>query len=183
MVVFVWKRFELSGGIDLLNDLIYWSTDGTPQQSSQVVQVYRSQVKEHFIINKIHSDNTLVAQVTSNDQVLPLPLFSYFSSNYYQNVLFDVLNFQIGTDIRYHSAFFAPYYMPATSQFTNQSSIKIGNYVVADLFLNILLKRARVYVKIDHVNQGFTNDAYYNSVLYPANPRSFKFGVSWNFYD
>jgi hypothetical protein len=115
--------------------------------------------------------------------VLPLPEFTAYSSNFYENVLFQVLKFQIGFDLRYHTKYYAPTYMPATGQFHTQNIRKIGNYPFFDAFVNFHLKRARIFVKGDHVNAGLMGYDYFYSVGYPANPISVKFGVSWNFYN
>jgi hypothetical protein len=45
------------------------------------------------------------------------------------------------------------------------------------------LKRARMFIKMDHINQGMLNNNYFHTINYPVNPRGLRFGVSWNFYD
>lgn len=177
------QRLELSGGADIITEHIYWHSDGTPRQTSTVLQVLNARLKKHFTLGRIHSVNDAVVQFTSDESVIPLPLFSYYNSTYYENTLFQVLHFQIGFDARYNTAYYAPAYMPATSTFVNQQEEKVGNYPFIDAFVNLQLKRARIYVKFDHVNQGWPDAPYYTTYNYPGNPRSLKFGVSWNFYD
>ncbi|MBS2213653.1 putative porin [Carboxylicivirga mesophila] len=177
------RRLELSGGVNLLTEHIYWLDDGLPYQTSSVLQVLNARLKKHFIVGRIHSVNDAVLQYTSDERYIPVPLFSFYNSTYYQNTLFKVLHFQIGFDARYHTEYYAPMYMPATGQFVNQTNQKIGNYPFVDAFINMQLKRARIYVKFDHVNQGYPNEPYYTTYQYPGNPRNLKFGVSWNFYD
>ncbi len=177
------RRLELSGGVNLVTEHIYWLDDGHPYQTSSVLQVLHGRLKKHFVLGRIHSVNDLVLQYTSDEKYIPVPTFSFYNSTYYQNTLFQVLHFQIGFDARYHSEYYAPMYMPATGQFVNQMNKKIGNYPYVDAFINLQLKRARIYVKLDHVNQGYPDQPYYTTYQYPGNPRNLKFGVSWNFYD
>jgi hypothetical protein len=177
------RRLEFSTEFRTINDYIYWNNEAMPDQSGDFIQVISVSANKHFIWARVHSINKLVYQKTSNSSVLPLPEFTAYSSNYYENVLFKVLKFQIGVDLRYHTKYYAPTYMPATGQFHTQNIRKIGNYPFFDVFVNFHLKRARIYVKGDHVNAGFMGNDYFYTVGYPANPISVKFGVSWNFYN
>jgi len=177
------RRFELSGGVNLINEHIYWEETGLPNQTSALLQVLNFRLKKHFILGRVHSVNDAILQYTSDEKYIPVPLFSLYNSTYYENSLFKVLHFQIGFDLRYNTEYYAPKYMPATGLFVNQQNEKIGNYPFVDAFVNLQLKRARIYVKFDHLNQGYPNEPYYTTYQYPGNPRNLKFGVSWNFYD
>ncbi len=177
------KHLELSAEGRFMNNHIYWNFDGTPDQTDGVIQVYNARLTKLFNLGRFHSHNEVVYQHSSDQDIIPLPALALFNSTYYQNTLFKVLHFQLGFDFRYHTSYYAPFYMPATAQFTNQSIEKVGNYPWFDVFVNLQLKRARIYVKFDHVNQGYPNEPYYTTYNYPGNPRALKFGVSWNFYD
>ncbi len=177
------RRLELSAELRSITDHIYWNNEALPDQESGFIQIIELSLSKHFIWARVHSLNRLVYQMTSMPEVIPLPDFAGYSSNYYENKLFKVLTFQIGFDLRYHTKYYTPTYMPATGQFHTQNVRKVGNYPFIDLFLNFQLKRARIFVKLDHANQGFTGFDYFHTTGYPANPRSIKFGVSWNFYN
>ncbi len=172
-----------TGSVRSINGYIFFGKDGLPDQNSDMIQVMAVEAGKHFRLAGINSLNRAVWQYSSNNNALPLPTLTLYSSNYYQNILFKVLTFQIGFDLRYHTEYYAPYYLPAIGQFIAQDVRKTGNYPFVDLFLNMHLKRARIYVKYDHVNKGWPDNNYFYTVGYPANPRSLKFGVSWNFYD
>ncbi len=177
------RRLELSAEVRSINDYIYWNNDALPDQVTGFIQVLGISANKHFIWARIHSINKLVYQKTSNANALPLPEFTAYSSNYYENILFKVLTFQIGVDMRYHTKYYAPTYTPATGQFHTQKIRKTGNYPFFDAFVNFHLKRARIYVKVDHFNESFMGNDYFYTTGYPANPLSMKFGVSWNFYN
>ncbi|MGN0010750.1 MAG: putative porin [Marinilabiliaceae bacterium] len=38
-------------------------------------------------------------------------------------------------------------------------------------------------MKYEHVNNHWGSNDYFHTIHYPANPATFKFGLSWNFYD
>jgi len=177
------KQLEISAGGSLMNNYVYWNSDGSPSQTNGVIQVFNANIKKLFKLGNFLINNDAALQYSSRETVIPLPIFAYYNSTYYQNTLFKVLHFQIGFDLRYFTKYYAPFYMPATGQFTVQNNEKVGDYPWVDAFLNFQLKRARIYVKYDHVNQGYPDRPYYTTYNYPGNPRALKFGVSWNFYD
>ncbi len=177
------RRLELSAEFRSITDHIYWNNEAMPDQEADFIQIIELSLNKHFVWANVHSSNKLVYQMTSMPEVIPLPDFAAYSSNYYENKLFNVLTFQIGFDLRYHTKYYTPTYMPATGQFHTQNTRKVGNYPFIDMFLNFQLKRSRIFVKLDHANQGFTGSDYFHTTGYPANPRSIKFGISWNFYN
>jgi hypothetical protein len=73
--------------------------------------------------------------------------------------------------------------MPSTGQFYEQTYKKIGNYPFIDVFLNMSVKQARMFVKVAHANAGLAGNTYYSAPGYPAADRTFIFGVSWIFFN
>jgi len=177
------RRLSLSAEGRIINDYVFWNEEALPEQTSTVLSVFELQLFKHFSGAGFNSRNTVLYQMSSHQGLLPLPEWAIYSSNYYENVLFKVLHFQLGFDLRYNSLWFAPAYMPATGQFHVQNERQVGDYPFVDVFLNMQLKRARIFVKLDHVTQGLTSNQYFHTAFYPANPRGLRFGVSWNFYD
>ncbi len=177
------KRLSLTGAVRSINGYIYYNSEGVANQNEDLIQVISVAAAKHFKWLRLNSVNQAVWQYTSNSNAIPLPDVTLYSSNFYENILFKVLTFQIGFDVRYHSKYYTPNYLPATGQFISQNYRKVGDYPFVDAFLNLQLKRARIYVKYDHVNKGWPDNNYFYTIGYPANPRSVKFGVSWNFYD
>jgi hypothetical protein len=177
------KRFEVAGELRLINDHLHWNQQALPDQTGGVLQAVSVNINQHFKIWGINSANQIWWQATSNSEAMPLPLLAAYSSNYYENIAFQVLRFQVGFDLKYHTKYYAPTYMPATMQFYNQREREIGEYPFVDVFVNFHLKRARIGIKMEHINQGYPNYDYFITQGYPANPRSLKVSVSWNFYD
>jgi outer membrane receptor protein involved in Fe transport len=71
--------------------------------------------------------------------------------------------------------------MPATGQFYLQDEKEIGNYAYVDVFANFRIKTFRLFLKLEHLNAGFTERVYYTVPHYPMPGRTFKFGISWQF--
>jgi hypothetical protein len=191
------KRFSLSGvleskglqasvGYNLIHikDYLYFNQNARPSQTSDVT-ITSAYIQKNFKIGRgLNVFNKVLWQVNTNTDVLSLPQFIAFSSVFYEAALVkNVLTGQFGFSVFYRTEFYADAYQPATGQFYNQRTKLIGNYPVADVFANFKWKRAILFFKIDHVNQGYPNNQYFATSFYPMNPLVFKFGVSWTFYD
>lgn len=167
----------------LLVNYIYFNKECLPAQTKKAVKVIGVYGEKHFSIIGFNSIIRAAWQHTSDDIAMPLPELSAQATSFYEAFLFNVLTLQLGVDIRYHKAYYAPKYMPALMQYYAQSEQKVGDYGFFDPFINFHLKRIRVYVKYEHVNSKWGSKDYFLSPNYPAAPGTFKFGLSWNFYD
>ena len=93
------------------------------------------------------------------------------------------LYFRAGLSLMYNSAFYADAYMPALRSYYLQSSVQTGDYPYIDAFINIRVKRARMYLMLKHLNSGLGSYNYIMVPGYPMQDRGLRFGVSWTFYD
>ena len=177
------KRFELSGEVRLINDHIFWNHLALPDQTGSVLQLVEINLYQHFKVGHFNNLNRVVYQVTSHPEIIPLPQLAAYTNNYFEGLVFKVLRYQVGADLTWFSAYHAPSYMPATGQFFVQNSKTIGEYPFIDVFINLHLKRARIGLKMEHINQGLGENNYFSAPGYPIKPRNFQFAVSWNFYD
>ncbi len=178
------RNLKLAFESKSLTDYIYWNTEALPAQTSKLISAFQLSLYKNFKVGAFHSDNKLAYQYTSDKDLYPLPDFAGLSSNYFNFYLAKkILNVQIGVDVKYHTEYYTQLYMPATGQYYLQNDRKIGNYPFMDAFMNLHLKRARIFLKFDHFNQSLMNKNYFMTVGYPYSPIRFKWGFSWNFYD
>ncbi|MDD4970147.1 MAG: putative porin [Paludibacter sp.] len=177
------RLFSLNVSVENITKYIYFNSIALPAQFSGNIQVLSGNLKQDFHVGKFGLENNIVYQVSSQPGILALPDLTLYHNLYYDDIWFKVLSMQIGVNVRYHTAYYAPAYMPATGQFYTQDKILIGNYPVVNAYLNFHLKRTRFFVEYYHINQMFMKDAYYSMPNYPLNPSIMKMGVSWNFYD
>ena len=176
---------EIGAWQGVMGNMIYYDNNSHVAQHSGTVSLTSLYARKDFRIAGLHLDHRALVQFTSNESVLPVPTFSAFLSYYYEFwVKRDVLRVQIGVDGRFNTAYYAPSYNPALSAFFNQREVKLGNYPYLDLFVAAKWKRMRILLKLQHLNQNlFGNGEYFQVAHYPLNPRMFKFGISWSFYD
>lgn len=177
------KQLSLDVAIENISKQLYFDTLALPVQHDGSVQLISAKLKKDFRFGRFGLDNTLIYQESLNDVVMPLPRLALYHNLYYIDKWFKVLSIQAGAYVRYHTSYYAPSYMPATGQFYNQRSLKIGNYPVMSVYINAHLKRTRFFAEYYHINQLFMKGVYYSMPNYPINPASFKMGLTWNFYD
>ncbi len=178
---------NLRAGMENIKNYTYFNQNSITTQESENIQVISATLKQDFHLGVLHLDNEVTWQKSSNETVLPLPQLSLYHNLYLLGKLAkNVLTVQLGADVRYFTKYYAPDYTPAIQQFRLQSSddmVKIGGYPIINVYANVHLKRTRIYVMMYHVNQGMGNSNYFLVPHYPINPRLFKVGISWNFYD
>lgn len=174
-------------GLQVANNTnhLYFNENALPAQAPGSVQVVALDANIDFHMGKhFVLENKGVYQVSSNQNIIPLPTLALYNNLYYQTKLFNVLRVQLGVSSRYHTSYYAPAYMPATGQFYEQQTTKIGDYPVMNAYANFHLKRTRFYFEYYHVNQSFMpSQEYFSMPNYPLNPSTIKWGLSWNFYD
>ena len=169
----------------VMSNMIYYDGSSRVRQHSDIVSLTSLYARKDFRVVGFHFDHRALVQFSSDESVLPVPALSAYLSYYYEFwVKRDVLRVQLGVDGRYNSSYYAPSYNPALSAFFNQREVRVGNYPYLDAFLSAKWKRMRILLKYQHVNQGlFGNGEYFQVARYPLNPRMFKLGISWSFYD
>ncbi|MFR9504027.1 MAG: putative porin [Rikenellaceae bacterium] len=176
---------EVSAWQEVTTNKIYYDANSIVAQSGDLVSVSGLYARKDFRYNGFHLDHRVLMQWSTDQQVVPLPLFSAYLSYYYEFwAKENILRMQIGVDGRYTSSYYMPGYNPALSTFYNQREVEIGDYPYVDLYLMAKWKRMRIFLKYQHVNDGlFGNGNYFQVADYPLNPGMFKIGISWGFYD
>jgi len=182
------KKFEIQGDYFLLSNLIYIDNDFFLNQYKTPLSVLSLSVSKRIDFWKITSISKVVYQKSENKNVLGLPEITVINSTY----LTKLFNFRatggklltmIGFDFFYNTKYYADAYMPSLSSFSRQHEKQLGNYPWFDAYLNVQLKRFRLFLKLQHVNAGWIDKNYFSVLHYPKNWRDLKFGISWTFYD
>ncbi|WP_289111900.1 putative porin [uncultured Bacteroides sp.] len=178
---------NLRAGAENIKNYTYFNQSALPEQNGGNIQVLSATLKQDFRLGVFHLDNEVTWQKTSNEAVLPLPKLSLYHNFYILTKLAKkVLTVQLGADVRYFTKYNAPAYAPGVQQFHLQPTddlVEIGGYPIVNVYANLHLKRTRIFAMMYHVNAGMGSANSFLTPHYPINPRLFKIGVSWNFYD
>ncbi|MBQ6069032.1 MAG: hypothetical protein IJK84_05970 [Bacteroidales bacterium] len=135
-------------------------------------------------IRWLHYDMQQIVQYSSDQDLVRVPLFASKNSIYTDFYLFGrVLHTQIGVDLRYHTLFKADTYDPTLGVFFRQNDTDVGNYLWADFFVNLQIKRASIYAKAGHLNSYLEQQAHCIIPGYPSKQFGLYFGLTWKFFD
>lgn len=120
---------------------------------------------------------------TSASSDLRAPKWNTYHQFYLKSRLFKSL-IQLGIESNWSQGYQFYGYDPITSQFYTQNNFKGYSYGTLDAFFNIQLKKAFVFLKMSHLNQGLmAEDGFFTVPYYPGTARTFVFGVKWLFFD
>ena len=180
-------RWDLHASFDyaLLSNNIYYDTEGIVRQNTDPMSVMTASLRKDFIVWKFHLDHQALFQLSSNKDVIPLPMLALNLRYYLQfDVVKKVMQMQIGANAAFTTKWHAPAFNPVLGVFHNQNVAEYGNCPYIDAFVNIQWKRACIFVKIVNVNMGWPNKSadYFSAAGYIAPQRAIKFGISWPFY-
>ena len=180
-------RWDMSAsfGYGLLSNNIYYDNQGMVRQNSEPMSVMTATLKKNFILWKFHLDHNAVLQLSSDQDVLPLPLLALNFRYYIQfDVVKNVMQMQIGANGTYTTKWYAPSYNPVLGVFHNQNEQKYGNCPYIDAFVNIQWKKASIFIKMVNVNMGWPSKSadYFSAAGYIAPQSAIKFGITWPFW-
>ena len=179
---------EVKLGVENITNYIYFDETGYPKQYDGNIQVLALDVQQNFKLKALHWDNQVVYQTSSNQDILPLPTLSAYSSLFIQFAIAKVLTIQMGVNAHYWTRYYSPTYEPALQQFklqnANSDRVKVGEYPLLSGFLNCHLKQTRFFLQYYNLGALFISPPQYFSIPhYPVNPPLLKMGVSVDFFN
>lgn len=177
------RKTKLNLAVENITNYVYFNDKAIPTQNNGNIQVLSANLKQDVSVGHFTLENNIVYQTSSNQDALPLPALTLFHNLYYHGKWFKDLYPQLGLNVRYYTNYYAPSFMPATSQFYNQKSVTIGNYPVINAYANFHLKQARFFFEYTNISAFILKGYGMLMPNYPVNPPMFKMGISWNFYN
>ncbi|SEM74700.1 Putative porin [bacterium A37T11] len=155
-----------------------------PTQFGSSINMLKLTVGQLVKFGRFSFNNMLVYQKSNEMAVLRTPEIYTWHSFYYTNILVQIINYNIGFDVHFNKPFVAPSYAIDANQFYNDNvGTEFSSYPIVDFWLTATLKKTNFFLRYDYANQGLFSQGYYTVRRYPMNNASFRFGVSWNFYD
>ena len=180
-------RWNISAeiGYALLANNIYFDSLAVVRQNAEPMSVLSASLTKNLALGPLHLDNRVLFQVSSNQDVVPVPTVAVNARWYLQfDVSKNVMQMQIGANAWYNTKYYSPAWNPAVGVFFNQKEVKYNNGPVIDAFVNVQWKRACIFVKLENAGQGWPMDKfdYFSAHNYIRTQRALKFGLYWPFY-
>jgi len=186
------RKMDIKFNYAIINNYTDFDTAAMPSQYSGALSVAAVKISKDMRAWKFHLATDLIVQKSSNSEILDLPLVTIRSAGYFEHLLRfpktgGKLNTQIGAEVIYNTAYHAYAFMPATGIYYRQDRVTEGDYPFINAFINLKLKRTRIFIMVDHLNYGLMNqkirDNYFMVPDYPMNVRMLRYGIAWTFYN
>ncbi|HEX7410771.1 MAG TPA: putative porin [Bacteroidales bacterium] len=180
----VYRGFDAGISMYTGTNVVYMDQNAFPKQATGTYTVSQVWLLKDLQIGHLSFDNKFFYQHVAGSDIIRVPELTANSTVSFNLTLFkNALQTEFGISLFYHTKWKGDAWMSATRTFYLQDTITTGGYVYADAFLNFKIKRARLFLKYQHVNSGWMDYNYFMAPHYPQPDRGLKFGVSWLFYD
>ena len=183
------RTLETVTSASLLSDNVWITENMLPMQGSGTALLLHGRLSAVMQFGWFNIRMQQMVQHSSDDNVVRVPLFASKNSLYADFAMFhNALRVQTGFDLRYHTRYLADGWNPVLGTFYRQDSRQVGNYLVADFWINLQVKRASIYIKASHFNapledlMGFT-PSYFSLPHYPLEDFGLYWGIIWKFFD
>ena len=179
-----YKSVFAGANIFAIQNFVFLDSLGKPKQLNKNIQILHLQLRKLIKLGNWTMDTRLNYQKASSTQAVRIPDFVGDVSVFYTKDLFkQAAIFQTGLDVSYNTSYYAMAYMPATRSFYVQNNQSVGNYFYANAFINLQIKRSRLFLKYHNLGFLAGDFRYYTVPSYPMQDGGFRFGISWMFYD
>lgn len=178
-----WTLTDISAGVENVQNYIFFNSASLPEQYGGNVQIFSLALDQKLHFGIWNWNNRLTYQATSNADIIPLPAFTIYSNMFIDFTAFKAIRLQIGIDCDYYTKYKGLSYQPATMQFHVQGvdPIDVGNFLLANLYVNARIRQTRFFISWSHFNQGLFGNNYFSLPHYPIDPRQLRFGLSIDF--
>ena len=179
-------RLKAQAGYALIKGYNYYDTLGVARQNTSAMSVLMAGISHHLVLGPVHLENSALFQVSSAQDILPLPTLALNLRYYLQLNIVDpkVLQMQIGINTRFTTKWYAPWYNPVSGTFALQTQTQYGEVPVTDIFINMQWKKCCLFLKYENAGRGWPSRAhdYFTAHHYIQTAPVLKFGISWPFY-
>ena len=163
--------------------MVYYDETSTVRQFKDPVNVLSVSLEQNLRLWAFHFDHKAVYQVTSNDEVLPLPKLSVNARYYVQfPIVRNVLDVQVGANAVFYTKYYIPSYSPDLGVFYNQRTYEWGDEPYIDLFVNAQWKTASIFIKYTDAFHDWPVRGHFSASNYIRPVTALKFGITWPFY-
>ncbi|MCH2046402.1 MAG: putative porin [Saprospiraceae bacterium] len=171
-------------GMNSINDYIFFAEDSRPYQTTEVINTLYFGLR-YDLKRKNYGIRGFYKNYSTNTKLLPVPQNFWHNQVYFKGKMFNrVLDCEFGVDTYFRDEFFGYGYSPVVQQYTVQRSELMWSYWIVDLFFNFKVKNLTIFLKLNHLNQGFTSEgSYLASASYPGQGRAIGFGLHWKLFD
>ena len=168
-------------------DYVYYDMEAKPQQipGNASVLTLGAKFKVEPLKNFFLEGEGLYTTVAGDSaQAFPIPEIMANLNIYYHTILFNGnLDLQVGFDNHWKSDYFAPDYSVTTNQYFIQDYFNVPSFLISDVYINVKLGHAYVFLKFNNLIDAFTKETYFAAPNYVGKRALVDYGFYWMFFD
>ena len=182
------KLIDLYASLSQVENYAYFSLGEDslvkPFQSGDPVRYLKLKAEKEFDFGLFGIYNTLMYQnVLEGVGVLNLPEFTTRNSFYYKDHWFEnALYLQTGFTLKYFSKYQMDAYDPVLAEFYTQNTQQLGGFPVVDFFFNAKVDKARIFFKLENLNDLVDGNNNFSAPGYPYTDFLVRFGLVWDLF-
>ena len=179
------KWFDTQLFVDFfkIDNYTYFDSASKPQQSSSSLNISQIGGESTVKFGKFNLNGKAMFQkALNNENLLPMPDFIGRVNFFYQTKAFKkAAEIQAGVKVYYFTKFASREYSPILNEYIlpSATSYSIGGQPIADVYINMRVKRMYFYVEGQHINQTFMQNKSFTSPNYPLYDFRLNLGVVW----
>lgn len=177
-----YKKHSISLFHSVVNDMMYFTSNSIAQGGNGMVQ--GAMYKGQFNFGRFSAELSGAYQYERNAHYISIPEWAgSFRLNMKNNVFKKALSLRSGIELNANASYYADAWDPVRQVFYRQNEIKTGGFIYPGVFIEAQIKRMRVFVEMQNITAGLLPVDYWQIPGYPLPDRSFRFGLSWIFFN
>ena len=179
------KWFDTQLFVDFfkIDNYTYFNSNSLPQQSSSSLNISQIGGESTLKFGKFNLNGKAMFQKALNNQdLLPMPDFIGRVNIFYQTKAFKkAAEIQAGVKVYYFTKFASREYSPILNEYIlpGATAHSIGGQPIADVYVNMRVKRMYFYIEGQHINETFMQNKSFTSPNYPLYDFRLNLGIVW----
>lgn len=179
------KWFDTKVFVDFfkIDNYTYFNSSAMPQQSSSSLNISQIGGESTLKYGKFNLNGKVMFQKALNNQdLLPMPDFIGRINLFYQTKAFKkAAVIQAGVKVYYFSKFASREFSPILNEYIlpGTNGYSIGGQPIADVYINMKVKRMYFYIEGQHINETFMQNKSFTSPNYPLYDFRLNLGIVW----
>lgn len=182
-----WFKTEIFANYFRIDNYTYFDSNAAPKQSESSLNISQIGGDATFSFGKFHLNTRLHFQnALTNKDLLPMPSFIGRANFFYQTQAFKkAAEIQAGLKIYYFSKFASRDYFPVLNEYIlpNANSFSIGGQPIADLYINMRVKKMFFFIEGQQMGTFISNNKAYAFPHYPVYDFRLNIGIVWYMFN